>query len=355
MPDQVGSSSSSATEVRLRRLARAYERPLRRSVQVARPYAVACSSTSSWSAENTRGAAGSVTSVSGPPGRDGSMRWIRSRSWPRSEVTATSAVPPGDSRSPCTRSTLLKRPGAWSGPGAAGAGSDCTRRASRSWTRSPPSLAVAITRLWSGSAGLRQIAGSSALALPPSSSSYSVAVSARGVTAGSVRGRSCREVGVAGAGAAATSVASAAQTASVAAAVGRAVRKGVTEELLAVEGRRSGAGERGGAGPRAAGAGTGPGRAEASEGDPRRPEACEGVRQRVRRRVRGRPKAGRARWTSGDVVTTHCGATGELPAAEGSTAPARSRCGAKTMEAAGNPAVEEMISVKLMCAGSRSS
>ncbi len=168
----------------LRRLTSAYARPVERSCQVARPYAVRCSSISAWSDENTGAAAGSVTSFSGPPGCEGSTRYTRRRSLPRSLTTAKSARPAGV-RSPDTRSTLLNRPGAWSSVTGAGAGIVWTREASSPYTRSPPSLAVATTRLRPGSASLRQIAGSSAFALPPASSSYSAAVSAVAPTDGS--------------------------------------------------------------------------------------------------------------------------------------------------------------------------
>ncbi|CAM5557161.1 hypothetical protein SAFG77S_04618 [Streptomyces afghaniensis] len=116
-------------------------------------------------------------SVSGkPPGFDGSMRRFRSRSLPRSLTTATSARPV-EVRKPVTRSTLLtsagRRPRRADGP---------AKRASRSYTRRPPSLAVAMTRLRPGSAALRQIAGSSASELPPASSSCRAGVSLTGVT-----------------------------------------------------------------------------------------------------------------------------------------------------------------------------
>ncbi|MGW4813346.1 hypothetical protein ACWEPB_17145 [Kitasatospora cineracea] len=79
VPAGVASSSSSAIRVRLRRPTGAQERPVTRSVQVARPYAAHCSLISTWSAEETGRAPGSVTSTSGPPGRFRSMRQIRGR------------------------------------------------------------------------------------------------------------------------------------------------------------------------------------------------------------------------------------------------------------------------------------
>ena len=95
VPTGVTESSSNATSVLCRRLASAYERPVEASRQAATPYAVNCWSTDASSGANTREASVAVMSVSGAEGRAGSIRYKRIRSRPRSETTATSAVPPG--------------------------------------------------------------------------------------------------------------------------------------------------------------------------------------------------------------------------------------------------------------------